>query len=68
MSENIQEKISKRQEANMELLNYLAEVIEECPDLRWGQILSNWFLPEGDPFFEESVDTLQRTKRFFENK
>lgn len=68
MRENIQEKISKRQEANKELLSYLTKVIEECPDLRWGQILSNWFLPEGDPFFEESVDTLKRTKRFFENK
>lgn len=63
MEAYIQEAISKRQEANKELLKYLTEIIEEYPELRWGQILSNWFLPDSDPFFEESVDTLKRFKK-----
>lgn len=57
----IKEKIAKRQEANLEILEHLRKYIINCPDLRWGQILSNYgFIPKSDPFYEESVDTLQR--------
>lgn len=63
MNKDIQEKINNRQEANRELLKYLSDIIEGYPELRWGQILSNWFLPIGDPFFEESVDTLKRFEK-----
>ena len=57
---NFQEKISKRQEANLALLDQLREYIEKYPQQRWGQILSNYgFIPGGDPFYEESVDTLR---------
>lgn len=61
MEMEISEKVKKRQETNRELLKKLGEFIEEYPQQRWGQILFNYgFLPAGDPFYEESVDTLKR--------
>ena len=66
---HIKEKIAKRQEANLEILEYLRKYIINCPDLRWGQILSNYgFISKGDPFYEESVDTLQRVNAARTNK
>lgn len=63
MMVQIKEKIAKRQEANLEILEHLRKYIINCPDLRWGQILSNYgFIPKGDPFYEESVDTLKTVK------
>lgn len=56
------EKIMQRQEANLEILKYLELLIKELPQQRFGQILSNYVLPQGDPFYEESVDTLERVK------
>lgn len=70
MSNTIQEKIAKRQLANVRILKYLTDIVEHNPDLRFGQILFNWKLVQWentddgikicDPFFEESVDTLKR--------
>lgn len=70
MNSTIQEKIAKRQLANVRILKLLVDIVEHNPDLRFGQILFNWKLvqwentDEGikicDPFYEESVDTLNR--------
>lgn len=69
MTATIREKIQKRQSTNLELLKLLKKHIEDCPDLRWGQILVNFgFVPDGDPFYEESVDTLQRVNATRTNK
>lgn len=66
----IKEKIAKRQLANVRILKLLTDIVEHNPDLRFGQILFNWRLVQWentdngikicDPFFEESVDTLER--------
>lgn len=56
-----EEKISARRESNNEILKILTEYVEKYPEQRFGQILYNFgFLPYGDPFYEESVDTLER--------
>lgn len=48
-----------RQEANKEILTILDDLITKHPDLRFGQIISNWVFPKGgDPFYEESELTL----------
>lgn len=70
MSNTIQEKIAKRQLANVRILRHLTDIVEHNPDLRFGQMLFNWKLVQWentddgikicDPFYEESVDTLQR--------
>lgn len=69
---NIKEKINQRQEANLQLLEILREQILKYPELRFGQILINTEIVEmqydylndhpivKDPFYEESVDTLER--------
>lgn len=51
-----------RKEANIQLLKELEWFIERCPDQRFGQIITNYFLPhyyDRDPFFEESTETLK---------
>ena len=58
----MKEKIAKRQEANLNILKCIEKLIKEFPQQRFGQILSNYVLPPGDPFYEESVDTLERVK------
>lgn len=64
MDEKIKEMIQKRQDANRELLKMLSEYIEKFPEQRFGQILVNYgFIDENnDPFYEESVDTLNKCK------
>jgi hypothetical protein len=63
-----------RKEKNKELLRILDEIVEACPDLRFGQILMNWgFVDWGrkpggtvevyDPFYEEPDRTLSRVKK-----
>ena len=66
------EKIKNRQKANLQLLEILREQILKYPDQRFGQILINTEIVEmqydylnehpivKDPFYEESVDTLER--------
>lgn len=72
--EKIKEMISKRQEANLDILNEIEEAVMKYPDLRFGQILVNLGIIEydtnmyvgvcvaKDPFNEESVVTLERMK------
>lgn len=60
-----------RQEANIKILKYIEEMVNEYPDLRFGQILANLGIIEyeyntydetiitKDPFHIESVDTLK---------
>ena len=72
MDEQYKWKIPKRKESNKELLRILSDIVEKNPDLRFGQILFNYQFIIGDdddgnmriidPFFEESVDTLNRVK------
>lgn len=54
-----------RLEANREIVRALEAYIEALPEQRFGQIICNYFLPEyreKDPFFEESIVTLERLK------
>ena len=60
------DEIYKRQEFNFEILKYLAILVEQLPQQRFGQILSNYVLPDGDPFYEESVQTLKRVKKYID--
>lgn len=72
MDDVIKNKKRGRKIANENLLEMLAKLVAENPDLRFGQILFNYgFLPwhttqDGvvidDPFYEEPVDTLNRVK------
>lgn len=72
----IKNKISRRQECNKELLRIFTDIVEKNPELRFGQILFNFQfvkwenVNEGikilDPFYEESVDTLNRVKTIIE--
>ena len=70
-------KIEQRQTANKELISLLSEAVEKYPHLRFGQLLCAFnvvrqtSIVEGndiiglkteDPFYEESVDTLERVK------
>ena len=61
MNPKIKIKIENRQVANRELLKVLSEYVEKYPQQRFGQILVNYgFVTQGDPFYEESVDTLEK--------
>ena len=76
MENKIKEMISKRQSANLEILNKIGEMVLNYPNLRFGQILVNLNIIEyqrdpasfdiigvKDPFNEESVITLNRIKK-----
>ena len=75
MDAKIKEMIDKRQEANLEILNEIGAAIVKYPDLRFGQILVNLgiikyerntydeTLITKDPFYEESVITLNRIRK-----
>lgn len=62
------EKIAKRQEANMEILEVLKDYMNKYPSIRFSQALCNLGIIRMDekshniidPFFEESVDILKR--------
>lgn len=66
---NWQEKISRRQESNFEIIDILQKEASENPNLRFTQLL--WSLGifrrslNGieDTFYEESVDTLEKLKQ-----
>ena len=68
---NIKLKISQRQSANREIIDILSNMVEEYPDLRFGQILALTeaikYVPVTgdvmDPFGEESVDMWVRMRR-----
>lgn len=57
---NLKEKKSRRQETNFEILKEIEKLVIKYPQQRFGQILSNYVLPKGDPFYEESAYTLER--------
>lgn len=71
---DVQKKISKRQEANREILRAISAQVEAHPELRFHQILQNMNISQTqmigeapneemvgkDQFYEESVDTLKR--------
>ena len=56
------EKAKKRQEYNYKCLDILKEMVENYPDWRFMQILSNIGIDEID-FYEESVDTFNKIKK-----
>jgi hypothetical protein len=73
MEKEIKEKIKNRQKANFELIRKLSELVIAYPDQRFGQILVNLNIIQyqrdpasfdvigiKDPFYEESVDILNR--------
>lgn len=57
---NLKEKKSRRQETNFEILKEIEKLVIKYPQQRFGQLLSNYVLPKGDPFYEESEYTLER--------
>lgn len=61
MKESIKHKIDSRQDANREIVSLISAIVEEYPDLRFGQILCMLDLDK-DRFNEESVDTLEVIK------
>lgn len=75
MDERIKNKISKRQECNLQIVDMLRQYCEKYPDIRFGQALANLGIIEYDrtkltpevidPFFEEPVDVLERALRHF---
>jgi hypothetical protein len=56
------EKTKKRQEYNYKCLDILKEMVENYPDWRFMQILSNTGIDEIN-FYEESVDTFNKIKK-----
>lgn len=62
---DIDEKISSRYDANLQIVMILNDLVSEHPDWRFQQILQNVSISsrEGkDLFYEESVDTLNRLR------
>lgn len=76
MTEDIKKKIDNRQYANLQILDKLRDYFLAFPDIRFGQALANMNIIEYDrtkltpevidPFFEESVDTLEKVKNTVE--
>lgn len=76
MTNDIKKKIEKRQSSNLQILKKLHDYFLAFPDIRFGQALSNLNIIEYDkskltpevidPFFEESVDTLEKVNKTFE--
>ena len=76
MTKSIKKNINERQKANLQILNKLHDYFLEFPDIRFGQALANLNIIEYDrtkltpevidPFFEESVDTLEKVNKTFE--
>jgi len=72
MTNDIKKKINERQNANLEILDELHNYFLLFPSSRFGQALANLNIIEYDrtkltpevidPFFEESVDTLEKVK------
>lgn len=60
--DTIEETMSNRQEYNREIVKILGEMVEKYPDMRFGQILSNFANINNDPFYIESKFTLKSLK------
>ena len=59
---SFKEKAKTRQEYNYKCLDILKEMVENYPDWRFMQILSNIGIDEID-FYEESVDTFNKIRK-----
>jgi len=59
---NLKRKQKRRQEYNYKCLDILKEMVENYPDMRFMQILSNVGIDEID-FYEESVDTFNKIRK-----
>ena len=78
MTEEIKKKIAERQNANLQILDKLKNYMLTYPDMRFGQALANLNIIEYDrakptpevidPFYDESVDILQRVTDTIEKK
>lgn len=78
MTEEIKKKITGRQTANLQILDMLKNYFLAYPDMRFGQALANLNVIEYDrskltpevvdPFYDESVDILQRVSDTVERK
>lgn len=63
--------MGNRLSSNKKILQILHKVVHTCPDWRFGQIIFNvgivttkpGTMDIRDPFFEESIDTLNRVKK-----
>ena len=65
--------MNSRLQYNRDILVILSDLVEKCPDLRFGQILFNAGIIDHinsengpiirDPFYEESSDTLKRIEK-----
>lgn len=76
MTENIKKKIDNRQASNLKIVDMLRDYFISFPESRFGQALANLNIIEYDrtkltpevidPFFEESVDTLEKIKNTVE--
>ena len=76
MTNDIKKKIEKRQSSNLQILKKLHDYFLAFPDIRFGQALSNLNIIEYDkskltpevidPFFDESVDNLEKVNKTFE--
>ena len=76
MTKSIKKNINERQKANLQILNKLHDYFLAYTDIRFGQALANLNIIEYDrtkltpevidPFFEESVDTLEKVNNTIE--
>ena len=68
MENCLKKNIELRKEVNLSILDKLEEIVEEYPDMRFGQILFNYLLEYDDkgnikdPFYEESTITYERLR------
>lgn len=61
--------IQNRQHYNREILERLSTIIEQYPEQRFGQLITNYIFSDyqkRDIFYEESYETLQKTNKFIE--
>jgi hypothetical protein len=65
LKESYKDKIKQRQVHNKQLVEYLSELVDKKPDLRFGQILIAYgFIQEGiNTFHEEPSETLKHIRR-----
>lgn len=62
--------MNPRKKANIKILNRLASIVDQYPDLRFQQILIDFRITEvgKDKFYEESVETLNKLEYELGNK
>ena len=69
MDPSIKNKINKRLESNIKILEIIKNYCEKYPEMRFGQVLANLHIIEYDdtqlhnvidPFFDEPVDILNK--------